>query len=239
MLQARHPHHQHTAAQSRPGQQPYQPRRLLFERRPFLHQTFKCTANAPHLTARTGGRHACQSVALHHQRARKQAGQVLAPGTRQGRTRQLAHRHRLPREQRLVHLQARAAEQHGVCRYALAFGQPQQIALHHLGTRNAHGLAVAQHTGARAAEVAQSLHGAFGAARLKQGQAQHRQHQGQHDQALLQITQQQIQQPGCQQQHEHGLLQSLAHDGAQVAPRLARHTVGAVVLQALGGLGGA
>ena len=61
----------------------------------------------------------------------------------------------------------------------------------------------------------------LGLAFLVQRQAQYHQHQTEQNQAFVQISQHQIEAACRQQQHEHGLLQGLAHDGAQGAALIA------------------
>ena len=59
-----------------------------------------------------------------------------------------------------------AVEQHGVGGDAIALGEQQHVAAHHLAPGDAHRLAVADDERARAGEVAQGLEGALGLALL-------------------------------------------------------------------------
>ena len=97
---------------------------------------------------------------LDHQRAGKQGGQTIATGAGCGqchvlrrpvgvnqgvkvRSRYLAHRYRLARQQRFIDLHLAAVDQQRVGGNAVALRQQQQVALHHLKPGNARGLAVA------------------------------------------------------------------------------------------------
>ena len=183
-------------------------------------------------------------MAPHDQRARIQPRQVVAAraignGRHPGGARDFAHRRSLTSQKRFIHLQFVARNQQRIRRHAVAFGEDQQVAHHHIGARNAHRHTVPHHLRPGAGQVPQGFQCPFGFALLVNRECQHHQHKPKEDQAFLQVSQQQIQQAGRQQQKEHGLTHRLA-DHAQHATALLRwQGVGSVSAQALSGLGGA
>ena len=96
--------------------------------------------------------------------------------------------------------------------------QHQQIPPRHLDAGDAQTHAIADHQGARARQIAQGLQHALGAGLLNDGDDNGDQREGEEDQGLLQIAQQQIKQPAAQQQRQHGLAQHIEHDLEGRAP---------------------
>ena len=223
-------HHEPTGAKGDQGQHTHQARRLQLQRRALVDQCLQGLTNAPDLAARTGGRDTRRAVATDQQGAREQ---IALRGIGRIGSGEFLHRQRLAREQRFVDLHIGAAQQNGIGRNAIAFGQQQDVATDHVGAGDALRLAIAQHARTRARHVTQSGQRVFGLALLVQRQRQHHQHQAKQDHALLQIPEHQVERAGGQQQHEHRLLQRLAHDGAQAPALLAGQHVGAIILQAL------
>jgi hypothetical protein len=163
-------------------------------------------------------------MAPHQQRAAEQQAFAVCA---------FVHCHGFTGEQGFVHLNVTAREQHRVCGYAVAFGQHQHIATHHVLPGYALGLPVAHHQGTRAAQVAQRFQRALGLAFLIQREGQHHQHQAQQNQPLLQVAQQQVQSRSGQQQREHRLTQRFPGDGMPSARLFTGQGVGAVGLQSL------
>ena len=130
----------------------------------------------------------------------------------------LAHGNRLAGQQGFIHHEVVALGQQGVGGRPLALLQHQQIPPRHLDARDALARPIADHQGARARQAAQGLQHALGAGLLHDGDDDGDEREGEEDQRLLQIAQQQIEQAAAQQQRQHGLAQHVEHDAEGRAP---------------------
>ncbi len=189
-------------------------------------------------------------MALHDQRAGVDARQLVATGRHAGgvagargrrqfvRPRHpLADRHGFAREQRFVGPHAIGRHQQGIGRHAITLAELEQVAAHHVAPGDALRLAVADDQRARAGEVAQRFDGALGLALLVQRERHGDDHEAEQRQALLQVAEDEVERARREQQQEHRLAHRLGRDRQQRAVLPAGQRIGAVLGQALGGLG--
>ncbi len=113
----------------------------------------------------------------------------------------------------------------------------QQVATHHVASRNALLLPVADDQRTRCGKVAQRFERALGLALLRQRDAYHHDDRTQQEGSLRTVAKRKVGATGCQQHQEHRLRDHFQHDGGCGFGRTARQQVGAVEGQPLLRLG--
>ena len=121
----------------------------------------------------------------------------------------LAHRHRLPRQQRFIGLKIAGLHQHGVGGNAVAFGEHDQIAARHLAAGDALARAVSDHQRAGAGEVAQCLQHALGARFLNDGDHHRHDRESEQDERFFQVSEQEVDKAAAEQEREHRFTKNL------------------------------
>jgi hypothetical protein len=124
----------------------------------------------------------------------------------------LADRRRLAGQQRLVELEIALREHGGIGRHAVAFGQHDDVAAHHLAPGDAPLLAAAHHQRPRARQIAQGFQHTLGALLLVDGDAEHHQHEARQHGGLAHVAQHEVNGARRHQQQEHRLAQHLERD---------------------------
>jgi hypothetical protein len=203
--------------------------RLLLKPRRFGFDAAQRLADLADLAARTCRRHLGDAAAAHHEGSGEDAGQIIASGTAGGRCvlgRALADRNGFAGQEGFVALQVGAMPQDGIGGYAVAFGENDRIAAHHLAAGDTPPLAVADHQGARARQVAQGFQHALGAGLLHDGDADRQHGENEQNDRLLDVTERQIDQAAAEQQCEHRLAQHLERDPQRRAAVRTRQFVG-------------
>ena len=145
----------------------------------------------------------------HHQRAGIGAGAIG----------KLGHRDRLATEHGFVTGQLMGLQQQAIGRHAIALGQQQDIAAHHLRRRDTLRLAISDHQRTRAGQIAQRLQHTLGAALLQQGDGHDDDHEAEQDQRLPAVAHHQVEAAGGQQEDKHRLAQQLAKQHRPAAGR--------------------
>ena len=148
--------------------------------------------------------------------------QIVATGSdglRAGGADCLAHRNRLPGQQRFVDLEVLAGQHGCVRRNPIALGEHDDVAARDFPAGNAARLAVANDQRARAAEVAQGFEHAFAAALLHDGDRHRQAGESQEQQSFLQVPEHEIDDATREQQREHRLLDDL-DDNTQQRPAI-------------------
>ena len=212
------------------GECPHQPPGLCLQARRFGLQRAERMADPADLACRAGRGDLGNAPAAHDQRAGKHARQVLAARMAAcrligGMARPLAHRHRFARQQRFICLQVAAAKQDRVGGDAVALGQHDQIAAHHLAPGDAPLHAIANDQRAWAGQVAQRLQHALGARLLNHRDHHRHGREAQQDQRLMQAAEQQVDGAAAEQQRQHRFAHHLEGDARQRAAVGARQLV--------------
>jgi hypothetical protein len=127
-------------------------------------------------------------------------------------------------------------QQHRVGWNAVAFGQDDQVAPHHVASGDALARAVADDQGTRAGEIAQGLQHPLGAGLLDDGNGDGDVGEEQQDDRFAEIAEHEIDGTAGQQQRQHRLGQDFEQDSPHRAPVAARQFVRPVALQTALGL---
>ena len=107
-----------------------------------------------------------ETTSANNQRTGKDMGQVITarPGygacignTRRGFARHLAHRKGLTGQERFIEDQVFRRKERGICRYPVALGNHQDVVANDFPSGYVHSVAVTNHEGPRAREIAQGL----------------------------------------------------------------------------------
>ncbi len=237
--QDRDPQHQH-AGRHAPN---HDTGGFLQRRAPGLDQA-ECAADAADFAVRASRQHLGEALPLHDQGAREHAAGAVIARWRHGPGRRpvgglLVHRQGLAGEQGLIGLQVVGLDQHAVSGHAVPFQQHHEVARHQLLGIDALSLAIADDQGPGAGQVLEGVQRPLGAPLLHQGDAHHghdRDHQGQ---ALLPVSDQEVQHQAGHEQQEHGLARHLQRRTPQRPGLLGGQGIGAVGLaQGQGPLGG-
>lgn len=111
-----------------------------------------------------------------------------------------------------------ARQQPGIGGHAVALGQNDHVAPHHVTPGDALAQAVADHQRPRAGQVAQRLEHALGPGFLDHGDGDRQPGKDQQDQGFGPVAKRQIDQPPGQQQREHRLFQHIQNQPERAAP---------------------
>lgn len=214
---------------------------LDLQTRRFGLQRAERLADLADLAAGAGGDDLGEAAAANHQRAGVHRRLIVAAGPAQCggvgfAARELAHRHRLAGEQRLVDQEIVGLQQHRVGGDAVTLRQHHDVSARYLAPRNAFADAVADHQGTRAGEIAQRLQHAFGACFLNHRDHHRQRGEDQQDDRFLQIAERHVDHAAAEQQRQHRLAHHLQHDAEQRAAIRAWQLVVALAGEPGGGL---
>ena len=107
-------------------------------------------------------------------------------------SRDFAHGYGFARQRGLIGLQILRLQQDGVGRYPVSFGNNDEVATHDVPAGDSLALAVANHQGARAGEVAQRIQNPLSARLLHHGDHDRHGGEGDQDDSFFQVTKRQI-----------------------------------------------
>jgi len=118
-----------------------------------------------------------------------------------------------------------------VSRDAIAFGEDHEISRYNLTPRDAPALAVTDHEGARAREIAERLERMLRASCLNDRDRHHDEHEAEQHQRVGWLPEKKVHNARRDQHEEHGLAHHLEDDREQVALLLRKKLVRSVLLQ--------
>jgi hypothetical protein len=170
-------------------------------------------ADLANFAARPGCHDLRKAAAPHYHRAGIDKRQIVAARSgaagRDAGGCNLAHRYRLPRQQRFISLKIAALHQHGVGGNAVAFGEHNQIAARHLAPGDALARAVSDHQRTGAGEVAQRFQHALGARFLNDSDRHRQDSEYEQDKRFFQISEQEVDKAAAEQECEHRFAKNL------------------------------
>jgi hypothetical protein len=172
--------------------------------------------------------HLAHPLAAHDDAPRKDIRQVVAPRPRRGAgdaPGDLPHRRRLASQERLVGGEVVRREERRIGRHAVALGEDDDVAPHHLAAGDAEPPAATDDQGARAREILESFEDALGAALLVDGDGDRGERRGEKHERLAVVAEREIDAARGQEQEEHRLAADLERDAEDRPLRRSRQLV--------------